>query len=447
MPPPTLSFSHFGFFVRDLERMVGFYTRLLGFTVSDRGELETPRGTIQLAFLTRDPREHHQIVLASGRPEHLPFNPINQISFRMQDFGGLREMYKLIQAERGVSEISPVSHGNALSVYFRDPEGNRIELFVDTPWYVVQPLRIPMDMTLSDEALWQWAKKSASELPASSRWKTGAPTSGGSSRSDLRRRDRRLRADGSDARQPRRHAGLAVAVLEREAEPLPLPRAVHFDGEVARVFETAGLAASLAPRTRPSGGMRYVNTRGEIMIERKPALATGAHGWPDNNLFHQPDLEAVLRAGAARFPNVRVFMPEEVLSLTQKEQYVILDTTRQELRARWVVGCDGARSAVRQAIGAEHDDLGLHQPWLVVDVLLEREVDLPEQTVQYCDPARPVTFVQGHRQAPSLGDHADARRRCRNHRASGNACGSSSSAGSAPGKRASSAAPSIPSIR
>ena len=162
---PALSFSHFGFFVRDLDRRVDFYTRLLGFAVSDRGELETPRGPLKLAFLTRDPREHHQIVLANGRPDDLPFNTINQISFRMESFSGLREMHRAIQSENGVSEVSPVSHGNALSVYFKDPEGNRIELFVDTPWYVEQPLRVPMDMSLPDDALWKWAEQSARELP------------------------------------------------------------------------------------------------------------------------------------------------------------------------------------------------------------------------------------------------------------------------------------------
>lgn len=164
MALPALTFSHFGFFVHDLDRMVDFYTRVLGFVVSDRGELDTPRGKVHLAFLTRDPREHHQIVLATGRPGELAFNSVNQISFRMAEFGGLREMYTAIQREP-VTEISPVSHGNALSVYFKDPEGNRIELFVDTPWYVAQPMRIPMDMTLSDEALWKWAEKSASALP------------------------------------------------------------------------------------------------------------------------------------------------------------------------------------------------------------------------------------------------------------------------------------------
>jgi catechol 2,3-dioxygenase-like lactoylglutathione lyase family enzyme len=164
VPAPQLRFSHVGFFVRDLERMADFYSRVLGFTITDRGTLDTPRGPVGLVFLSRDPAEHHQIVLASGRPEELPFNPINQISFRMADFAGLREMHRRIQGE-AVSEIAPVSHGNALSVYFLDPEGNRIELFVDTPWYVTQPLRIPMDMALPDEALWQWAEDNARKLP------------------------------------------------------------------------------------------------------------------------------------------------------------------------------------------------------------------------------------------------------------------------------------------
>ncbi len=164
MSVPALSFSHFGMFVRDIERMADFYSRVLGFAVSDSGELDTPHGKVALVFLTRDPNEHHQIVLASGRPDSVPFNPINQISFRVRDFAGLRELHRAIQREP-VSEISPVSHGNALSVYFKDPEGNRIELFVDTPWYVAQPLRIPMDMSLSDAALWRWAEDTARRLP------------------------------------------------------------------------------------------------------------------------------------------------------------------------------------------------------------------------------------------------------------------------------------------
>ena len=164
MSTPAFQFSHMGMFVADLARMRDFYTRVLGFTVTDSGDLDTPRGRLQFVFLSRDPKDHHQIVLATGRPSELPFNPINQISFRMADFPGLREMYRRLTRE-AVKEMHPVSHGNALSVYFHDPEGNRIELFVDTPWYCKQPSRIPMDMNLTDSELWAWAEAEARRQP------------------------------------------------------------------------------------------------------------------------------------------------------------------------------------------------------------------------------------------------------------------------------------------
>ncbi|MBK8738408.1 MAG: VOC family protein [Betaproteobacteria bacterium] len=160
---PRLAFSHVGFAVRSIEAMTDFYSRVLGFIVTDRGELDTPHGRLDLVFLSRDPREHHQVVLVSGRPSDDTFNHINQISFRVEDIAALRTMHDRIQGE-AVTEISPVSHGNALSVYFRDPEGNRIELFMDTPWYVDQPLRVPMDMSLSDDALMRWAEANARGL-------------------------------------------------------------------------------------------------------------------------------------------------------------------------------------------------------------------------------------------------------------------------------------------
>src|SRR5262245_31642111 len=153
---PELSFSHMGIFVTDPARMEDFYTRVLGFAVTDRGVL----GSISLVFLSRDPRDHHQIVLAAGRPADGGFNPINQISFRMADLGGLREMHRRLEGE-GVRELAAVSHGNALSLYFKDPEGNRIELFIDTPWYVEQPVRVPIDMKLPEAELWAWAERDA----------------------------------------------------------------------------------------------------------------------------------------------------------------------------------------------------------------------------------------------------------------------------------------------
>jgi len=162
--PPQITFSHIGIFVSDPARMEAFYTRLFGFTVTDRGRLDTPRGEVDLVFLSRDPDEHHELVLCSGRPPDLPFNVINQLSFRVGSLGELRGLYRRL-ADEPVSEVAPVTHGNAISVYFRDPEGNRIELFVDTPWYVRQPLREPVDLTLPDDELLAAVEAMARRLP------------------------------------------------------------------------------------------------------------------------------------------------------------------------------------------------------------------------------------------------------------------------------------------
>jgi catechol 2,3-dioxygenase-like lactoylglutathione lyase family enzyme len=164
MPIPALAFSHVGFYVHDLPLMEDFYSRVLGFTVTDRGELPTPKGKVGLVFLSRDPNEHHQIVLATGRPDNLPFNVINQISFRVPDVAALRHFNHALKGEK-VTEMSPVTHGNAISIYFRDPEGNRLELFFDTPWYCEQPCREPVDFSKSDAEILQGTEKLARALP------------------------------------------------------------------------------------------------------------------------------------------------------------------------------------------------------------------------------------------------------------------------------------------
>lgn len=194
-------------------------------------------------------------------------------------------------------------------------------------------------------------------------------------------------------------AGLRVAVFEREAGILDLPRAVAFDGEVMRVFQALGLAERLAPVVRPSAGMRYLSARGETLVVREAARGEGPQGWAIHNLFHQPALEQALREGVARHPEVDVFSRHDVRSVADGGAGATLEVedlaqrTVRTVSAAWVVGCDGARSLVRRAIGADHEDLGLHQPWLVVDFVLERDVDLPLTTVQYCEPARPTTYV------------------------------------------------------
>ena len=193
--------------------------------------------------------------------------------------------------------------------------------------------------------------------------------------------------------------GVDTVVVDREPDLLNLPRAVHFDGEVMRIFQNAGLADALLPHVRASQGMQYINAQGQLLLERKPANAPGMHGWANNYLFHQPDVERILRQGLTAHPSVQVRLQHEVNSVQSDPAGVNILMTdlaldqAQRLKAQWVVGCDGARSKVREHMATGFEDLGLHQAWLVIDVELLQDLDLPVATVQYCNPTRPITYV------------------------------------------------------
>lgn len=157
---PNLTFSHMGISVRDLARMERFYTQVMGYTVTDRGEA----AGMDIVFLSRDPLDHHQIVLATGRPDELPpntrnpvFGPcINQISFRMGSLADLRDMHRRLLAEGyDPSQMLLGNHGISWSIYFPDPEGNVLELFVDTEWYILQPLLVPLDFSKTDAEIYE----------------------------------------------------------------------------------------------------------------------------------------------------------------------------------------------------------------------------------------------------------------------------------------------------
>jgi catechol 2,3-dioxygenase len=142
--------SHFGIFVTDVERMVAFYKEVFGLTETDRGVGRTFRNT--LVFLSASPDQHHQLVLASGRPPEATFSTVMQISLVVPSIQHLRDIQVSAQ-ERGATRLLPLNHGNALSLYFGDPEGNTVETYVDTPFYVSQPFGDPLDLSKDDATL------------------------------------------------------------------------------------------------------------------------------------------------------------------------------------------------------------------------------------------------------------------------------------------------------
>lgn len=191
--------------------------------------------------------------------------------------------------------------------------------------------------------------------------------------------------------------GVRVDVFERDPEVFPKPRAVHFDAEVMRVLQQTGVADSLAPVVAAVRGMHLRNAEGAIFAAYAAPAGDGPLGWPEGFMCHQPELERALRHRAAHHPTVTLHLGREVQSVRAEADGsgAVLQIEGEEgpVRARFVVGCCGARSITRAALGTGLHDYGLHQPWLVLDVMLRRELPLPDVTVQYCEPARPSTYV------------------------------------------------------
>ena len=194
--------------------------------------------------------------------------------------------------------------------------------------------------------------------------------------------------------------GLRVVVLERERAIHCLPRAVHFDGEVMRIFQAIGVSERVARVSRINAGMRFIDPHGKFLLDWPRPQQVGPQGWHPSYRFHQPDLETILRYRLSSVPNVDVVLGADVTATAQDAELGSItyrEADRQHtLTARYVVGCDGARSLVRTHITSRAEDLGFHERWLVIDLLLRRErPDLDDFTIQYCHPETPMTYVRG----------------------------------------------------
>jgi 2-polyprenyl-6-methoxyphenol hydroxylase-like FAD-dependent oxidoreductase len=207
--------------------------------------------------------------------------------------------------------------------------------------------------------------------------------------------------------------GWRVVVLERWGQPYPLPRAVHFDHEAGRILQSCGIADAVAAITEPVEVYEFQNA------ERRPLLrfgrvGQGLSGWPQSSMFSQPDLETVLFARVAELPSIEtrrgvqvVALDDDGTAVTVRSEHVELETDQSgrrgvrvvgpaaPVRARYVVGCDGANSTVRTSLGVEMIDRAFFYDWLIVDVIFHEPRVFDPLNVQVCDPARPTTCVSG----------------------------------------------------
>jgi len=198
--------------------------------------------------------------------------------------------------------------------------------------------------------------------------------------------------------------GHKVIVIERWPSLYALPRAVTYDHEVARFLQSLGIADDMSRHTATSERYEWRNSQGELLAAFVGLDQIALSGWPDRIGFYQPGLEttldAHLRSGGL---NVTIVQGWTVTSVQPLDDSVVLqahpthdsNAPSRQYRARYVVGCDGAESFIRQAMGTSYEDLGFSADWLVVDVLPKDPADWNSNLVQVCDPARPTTLVSG----------------------------------------------------
>ena len=167
--------------------------------------------------------------------------------------------------------------------------------------------------------------------------------------------------------------GRSVLLLERHLRPYPLPRAVHFDDEAARILQACGIGPDLPALSEPATTYEWRNADG-VPLLRFETPVEGRQGWPSANMFNQPDLEARLFERVGATPEASLLWGHAAVETGQNIGSAWVDTestvdgVRHRVEAAYVVGCDGANSTVRDLLGVTFEDRGFYYDWLVVDV-------------------------------------------------------------------------------
>ena len=196
--------------------------------------------------------------------------------------------------------------------------------------------------------------------------------------------------------------GLSVAVIDKNLDIYPLPRAIHFDDEVMRIFQMVNLSEQITKISRiGTKGMHFVDNEDNILMVRKGSDTIGDLGWQKSWYFHQPQLEELLRENAEKEKKFVSFLGYETKKIIHDSDFVTVKSYSKRLKkelvlhCKYLVGCDGANSTTSDYIGKEIKDYGLKEKFLVLDLKVDNRYqnikDLPDFTVQHCDKVRPVT--------------------------------------------------------
>lgn len=194
--------------------------------------------------------------------------------------------------------------------------------------------------------------------------------------------------------------GVDSLVLDRWPDVYPQPRAVHLDDEIYRLVARLGMADEFAAISRPTQGLRLVDNAFRTLAQFHREASQSRNGFPQANMFDQPEFEAVLRANLKRYPNASLRGNAEVTEVSDSGRGVRVTFTDrsdgrvQHIDADYLLGCDGANSLVRAHIDSSMRDLKFEQRWLVVDIASDAELDQWDGVHQVCDPVRAGTYMR-----------------------------------------------------
>ena len=191
--------------------------------------------------------------------------------------------------------------------------------------------------------------------------------------------------------------GVRTLVVDPSLTVYDKPRAFAFDHEIMRVFQNIGVARDVLPHTAPFTPSEYYGASGQLIKRLGSVPPPYPLGWPPNVVFNQPAVEKILRERAGTWPSVKVELGTEVEGFSASREVEIDLGKGRTIHSKYLVGCDGAASTVREALGIELEDLDFDEPWLVVDLLVNERglAKLPKVSIQYCEPARPATYLVG----------------------------------------------------
>lgn len=175
--------------------------------------------------------------------------------------------------------------------------------------------------------------------------------------------------------------GINLVIVEKEDKIYPVPRATHLDEETLRNFQLTGLMAGLEKHIAPFGHLEVADENGKLIFAEKAVNETVLHGYKGSHFFDQVAFENILWEGLNRFPQVTVLRGYEGISFEQSDEAVevclrkVANGAEQKWQAKYLVACDGGKSAVRNYLGIEMDSFSQKQDWVIVDSVLKDEKD------------------------------------------------------------------------